>query len=250
MTPALLLDFLKADGNILLGLSSESATPNAIVSLLLELDIHLPTDRNSLVVDHFHHDTLTGGETHDVLLVPAPKPIRNDVNNFFGSDTGVLAVPRAVGQALGAASALLAPILSAPATAYTYNPKEDASEGIEDVFGVGAQLALVSAMQARNSARFTVLGSAEMLEDRWFEATVRGLTGGEVVTGNKQFAASLSGWAFKELGVLKVGSVRHYLNEPQGTSSAPNATFLGQSALSPKIYRIKNDVVRNVPFCS
>jgi oligosaccharyltransferase complex subunit beta len=139
-----------------------------------------------------------------------------------------------VGQTLGNESPLLAPVLRAPSTAYSYNPKED-KEGVEDPFAVGTQLALVSTVQARNSARFTVLGAAEMLEDKWFGADVR--RPGEkkkVKTSNEEFAKEVSGWTFNEIGVLKVGRIEHYLNE-EGISSSNNT--------NPKIYRVKNTVV-------
>lgn len=242
LTPAQLLDFMKNDGNIMLGLSAEVATPTSLISLLLELDISLPTDRSAVVVDHFNHDSASSAEAHDVLLVPPPKAIRPDVVNYFAGENP-LALPHTVGQTLGSASALLAPILIAPSTAYPHSPKNDDGEAMEDIFATGSQLSLVSAMQARNSARFTVLGSAEMLEDQWFDASVRTAAGAESSTGNQKFASQLSGWAFKELGVLRVGQVQHYLNEP----SSGNGTFLGSPELNPKIYRIKNDVVRHLP---
>jgi oligosaccharyltransferase complex subunit beta len=227
LSPNVLLEFLNNDGNILLGLSSDSPTPTAIVSLLLELDIHLPQDRHAVVVDHFKYDAASAPEKHDVIIVEAPKPIRKDVRNYFGGKNP-LVVPHAVGQVLGNASPLLAPILRAPSTAYSYNPKDD-SESVEDLFASGRQLALVSALQARNSARFTVLGSIEMLQDKWFEDIT--VNGKSVPTGNRDFAAQVSGWTFKEFGVLKVGKLVHHLAEG------------GDGEVNPKIYRIKNDVV-------
>lgn len=223
-----LLEFLNSDGNILLGLSADSPTPTAIVSLLLELDIHLPPDRHAVVVDHFNFDAAAAQEKHDVIIVAAPKPIRKDVVNYFGGKLP-LAVPRAVGQVLGAASPLLAPILRAPSTAYSYNPKDD-SDSVEDLFASGQQLSLVSALQARNSARLTVLGSVEMLQDKWFDETVT-LDGKSGPTGNRDFAAHVSGWTFKEFGVLKVGKVEHHMADG------------GDGEINPKIYRVKNDVV-------
>lgn len=232
MTPKILLDFINAEGNILLTLSSSSPTPSALVSLLLELDIHLPSDRNSVVVDHFNYDTLSASEQHDVVLVPRPGILRAGVKNYFGGKTGdVLAFPRGLGQALGNASPLLAPILRAPGSAYSYNPKNDV-ETVEDLFAVGSQLSLISTMQARNSARFTVLGSAEMLEDKWFTATVKGPAkdSKDVKTANREFAKEITGWTFNEIGVLKVVEINHYLMENPEIKNA-------------KIYRVKNDVV-------
>lgn len=243
MTPKILLDFTNAGGNVLLGLSSESGTPSAISSLLLEFDISLPQDRTSVVVDHFHYDTTSAPEKHDVLLVRRPGPLRPDVVNFFGGE-GVLAVPNSVGQTLGNDSPLLVPILRAPATAYAYNPKDEV-ETVEDPFAIGTQLALVSALQARNSARFTVLGSLEMLQDKWFGASVKGIDGKSVKTANRDFARQLTEWTFKEVGVLQVGTVTHYEVSSSLSASANLAenTTTQVGFLNPTIYRIKNDVV-------
>ncbi|KAK4982626.1 oligosaccharyl transferase glycoprotein complex, beta subunit [Elasticomyces elasticus] len=239
LTPNMLVNYINANGNILLALSADQPTPPAISSLLLELDIFLPPDRNALVVDHFNFDKASAAEKHDVLLLTSPKPLRNGVRNYFEVD-GSIAVPRAVGQVLGNASPLLAPILRAPSTAYSYNPKDEA-EAVEELFATGSQLSLISAFQARNSARFTVLGSAEMLENKWFDAKVKSQSGVEGATANRAFAEKLSAWTFQELGVLKVGRVEHYLNEdlPKGTANSSEVGFLD---LNPKIYRIKNDV--------
>nr|POF22332.1 dolichyl-diphosphooligosaccharide--protein glycosyltransferase subunit wbp1 [Quercus suber] len=232
LTPNLLVEFVNAGSNILLALSAEKPTPAAISSLLLELDISISPDRSSLTVDHFNYDSQSAAENHDVLVISSPEHPLKNVKNFF-SVGGLIALPRAVGQLLGNASPFLAPILRAPSTAYTYNPKEDA-EATEDPFATGSQLSLVSAFQARNSARFTVLGSAEALEDKWFSASVKLPGDGKKSekTANQAFAQKLSAWTFKELGVLKVGEIQHYLNEEP--SSNPE--------LNPTIYRIKNQV--------
>ncbi|KAI1080216.1 Dolichyl-diphosphooligosaccharide-protein glycosyltransferase 48kDa subunit [Whalleya microplaca] len=237
LTPNILLDFINAEGNILLALSAATPAPTSLVSLLLELDIHLPPDRQGLVVDHFNYDTTSAAEKHDVLLLPPPGPLRPDVKDFFSplADNGeLLAFPDGMGQTLGDGS-LLTPLLRAPATAYSYNPKEQA-EVVDDLFASGAQLSLVSTVQARNSARFTVLGSADMLTDKWFDAKVKKV--GEtksVNTLNREFAKAVSGWTFKEIGVLRVNWIEHHLNE-EGLSNASN----------PKIYRIKNDVTYSI----
>lgn len=236
LTPKILLDFVKAEGNILLTLSADIPTPSTVVSLLLELDIHLPADRNALVVDHFNHDVLSSAEKHDVVILPRPDPIRPDVRNYFaGSQMGeVIVFPRGIGQTLGNERALLAPILVAQRTSYSYNPKDE-TDFVEDPFAVGLQLSLVSAIQALNSARFTVVGSAEMLEDKWFDGKVKNL-GPSATTGtvNRAFAKEVSGWTFKEIGVVKAGNVRHFLDEKPGATA--NST-------NPKMYRVKNTVV-------
>lgn len=232
---------MKKEGNVLVALSSETSTPTAVQSVLLELDIHIPSDKGALVVDHFNYDATSAADKHDVLLLPFPTLARADVSNYFAGE-GLIAVPRAVGQTLGNESPLIAPILGAPSTAYSYNPKDE-GDIVEDPFAVGAQLNLVSAMQAHNSARLTVIGSAEMLQNKWF-AEKATLDGKAVKTANRDFAEKLSAWTFKETGVLKVGKLVHYLDE--GVSKKVN-TSVGVPENNPKIYRIKQNVVSTPP---
>lgn len=242
LTANILLDFLKDEGNVLLALSSEYPTPTALQSLLLELDIHIPSDKGALVVDHFNYDSTSASDKHDVLLLPYPKGLRSDVKNYFAGE-GIIAVPRAVGQTLGNESPLIAPILRAPSTAYSYNPKDEA-DIVEDPFAVGEQLNIVSSLQAHNSARLTVFGSAEMLQNKWF-AEKATLAGKAIKTANRDFAEKVSSWTFKETGVLKVGKLVHYLDE--GFSKKVN-TSAAIPENNPKIYRIKNDVVSHLTY--
>lgn len=236
------MQFLNSEGNILVALSSANTASSSIVSLLNELDIAIPTDRTGLVVDHFNYDTTSAADHHDVLLLPVPAA-KSGVKSLFdtpesASGEQLLAFPRGVGHVLGD-SPFLAPILSAPRTAYSYNPKEqaDAVSGGPDseLFAAGAQLKLVSGLQARNSARFALLGSAELLSNAWFDAKVKLPASGakSVPTYNREFARRLAGWTFQETAVLRVNWIEHHLNEA-GASNESN----------PEIYRVKNDVVR------
>ena len=153
----------------------------------------------------------------------------------------MVAFPRAVAQELGNNSPLLAPILRAKSSAYSYNPKDEA-ETMDDPFAVGEQIALVSSMQARNSARFTVFGSAEALENKWFDVNIKPDGGKNSKSVNQDFAKQITAWTFQELGVLKVGRVNHHLSSiSEGSAGNSNVTQLGFS--NPSIYRVKNDVV-------
>lgn len=231
------LEFMKSEGNVIVALSSSNTIPSSVQSLLLELDIHTPTDKGALVVDHFNYDSVSAAEKHDVLLLPFPNPPRPDVRNFFAGE-GILAAPKPVGQILGNASPLLAPVLRAPSTAYSYNPKDEA-DIVEDPFATGEQLNIVSSFQSHNSARFTVVGSAEMLQNEWFLADAK-LNGKSVKTANREFAKQVTEWTFKETGVLKVGKLLHYQNEGQN-KKLNTSTAIPEN--NPTIYRIKEDVV-------
>lgn len=228
------MDFVNAEGNILIAQSSTHATSTSLTAFLAQLDITLPFERTGLVVDHFNYDTVSASEKHDVLVLDSPQPIRPGVKPLLSlGENDVIAFPHAVGHALGA-SQLLTPIVRAPATAYSYNPT-DQSEALdpEELFGAGSQLGLVSALQARNSARVVVLGSAEALQDKWFGVKVAKLGGNKVPAANREFAKKLSAWAFQEIGVLRVNSVSHQLK--------------GGNETAPELYIIKQEVVRRGP---
>lgn len=183
---------------------------------------------------------LSAPEKHDVLLLPHPTPPRPDLKTFFGGQ-GTIAFPGSVPQQLGNETPHLVPILRAKNTAYSYNPKDE-SETVEDPFTVGGQVSLVSAFQARNSARFTVFGSLEALENQWFNAKIKGPDGKQCNPSNKVFAKQVTAWTFKETGVLHVGRVEHHLSSING-DSLQNNSFARLEDQNPKIYRIKNDVV-------
>lgn len=238
LTPNLLLQFVKENGNILVALSSQTAAPSSIVSLLHELDLQLPAERTGLVVDHFNYDAASAPDLHDVVLVPAPAPVRPGVAAVFASpdEKRLLAFPRGVAQTLSQ-SPLLNPVVRGPRTTYSYDPKEQAEAVDPDqLFAAGQQLSLVSAVQARNSARVAVVGSVEMLADKWFDAKVKPAdTKDEVATYNREFASGISAWAFQELGVLRVNWIEHHLNEA-GASNVSN----------PRIYRVNNDVTYTI----
>jgi oligosaccharyltransferase complex subunit beta len=212
--------------------------PTSIVSLLAELDIQLPADRTGLVVDHFNYDVSSAAELHDVVLVPPPSALRPDLKDYFGTGAGadeVLAFPRSAGVILGNGE-LLAPVVRAPRTAYLYSTSDQA-ETVDDLFASGAQLSLVATAQALNSARLSVLGSAEMLQDKWFDAKVKKVDGSAAKTFNREFAKRIGGWTFHELGVVRVNWIEHHLNELGGSNES-----------NPSIYRVKNDVVRPASY--
>lgn len=230
LTPNLLVDFVNKEGNILIAQSSTHVTSTSLTAFLTQLEITLPYERTGLVVDHFNYDTVSASDKHDILVVDPPQPIRTGTKPLFALSEGdLIAFPHSVGHSLGA-SQLLTPILRAPGTSYSYNPKEQADVlDSDDLFGAGAQLNLVSTFQARNSARVVLLGSAEALQDKWFGAKVARQGGSKVPSANREFAKTLSAWTFQELGVLRVNSVEH--------------RQLGSNETDSKIYRIKTDVV-------
>ncbi|KAF4980314.1 hypothetical protein FZEAL_3631 [Fusarium zealandicum] len=232
LTPNIILEFVNAGGNVLLTMSATHAVPTSLVSVLAELDVALPAERTGKIVDHFSYDTISAAESHDVLVLDAPANVRPGLKDYFEIPGSLLSVPNAVGHTLGSGP-LLTPILRAPPTAYSYNPKEQADVvDADDLFAAGRQLALVSTFQARNSARVTILGSADMFQDKTFETKVSRIGGKALFPSNREFITTLTAWTFQELGVLRVNKIEHHLQ--------------GDNETNPSIYRIKNDVTYSI----
>jgi oligosaccharyltransferase complex subunit beta len=210
-------------------MASTHVVPSTLAAVLAELDIILPDERTGKVVDHFSYDTISAAKSHDVLVVEAPRNVRPGMKDYFEIPGAFLSVPHAVGHILGN-GALLTPVLRSPATAYSYNPKEQ-NQTIErdELFAAGRQLNLVTVFQARNSARVTVIGAAEMLQDKTFDTKVARRGGQALFPANREFVTNLGAWTFQELGVLRVNKVEHRLD--------------GSNETNPEGYRIKNDVV-------
>lgn len=222
----------------MVALSSSTSVPTALNNLLNELDIHVPAERTGLVVDHFNYDVLSAADHHDIVLLQSPGQYKAGTKNYFGSgsEKDLIAFPHGIGHVLGNGPQLT-PILKAPRTAYIYNPKEQ-SEAVDEVFAAGEQLNLISAHQGRNSARFTLVGAAELFQDKWFDAKVKRPGDKEAVKAwNQGFSRRISGWAFHEIGHLRVNEVEHHLAE-----EGP-----GANVSNPGIYRINQNVV-SIPF--
>lgn len=171
-----------------------------------------------------------------MILLPTPGQYKPGTKNYFGSgsNSDLIAFPRGLGFVLGD-GAQLTPILKAPRTAYIYNEKEQ-SEIVDEVFAAGEQLTLVAAFQGRNSARFTIVGSAEIFQDKWVDAQVKRSGDKEAVKAwNDQFVRRVSGWTFHEIGHLRVNSVEHHLAEEGPLANVSN----------PGIYRINQNAVRH-----
>ncbi|PWW78369.1 Dolichyl-diphosphooligosaccharide-protein glycosyltransferase 48kDa subunit [Tuber magnatum] len=226
LTPQQLLEFTKLGGNVLI-LTSPSSIPEQIRELARELDIGLPP-KDYIAVDHFNYDTVSNSEKHDVVLANRPA-VSPAVHNYFSGKQDDLIAFRGAGHTLGNGP-LLVPILTASRTAYAYDSKEDFAYA-QDPWAAGTQMQFVSAMQARNNARITLVGSADMFSDEFFDMKVQkpGSTESQK-TANKEFCKDVAAWTFGEKGIVKVNAIRHYL------SNEPNAP------VNPNMYRVKNDV--------
>jgi oligosaccharyltransferase complex subunit beta len=75
---------------------------------------------------------------------------------------------RGICQSVGADSELVVKFLDAPSSAYSHNPSANVSSLS---IGAGKDISLVTAMQARNNARVTVVGSLDLLSNALFKVS-------------------------------------------------------------------------------
>lgn len=120
------------------------------------------------------------------------------------------------------------PILKGPRTSYVFDTKEDAVYA-DDPWSAGTQLALVAAVQARNNARLTVVGSDEVFTDEFFDRKGIAMDGTRIASGNREFAQKIVSWTFQETGVLRVAKIEH--------------GRVGAEERNEGIYRVKNELV-------
>lgn len=145
-------------GNLLLAISSE-ITEN-IRNFARELDIEID-ERDTSVIDHFNYNISDDGK--HTLLVSS-----NIVNNEAILSKEVIEGPpvlfRGIGHKVGSVP-LLTRILWANDTAYSYETRDDQVVDREPL-AIGNSIGLISALQARNNARVTLVGSLEFFSDR------------------------------------------------------------------------------------
>eukprot|EP00922_Rhytidocystis_sp_ex-Travisia-forbesii_P041524 GHVS01062020.1.p1 GENE.GHVS01062020.1~~GHVS01062020.1.p1 ORF type:complete len:518 (-),score=47.51 GHVS01062020.1:242-1795(-) len=195
-----LLQFVDDGGSVLLATGASAGGTIRTFANEVGLDFDKP---QSYVVDHFSpfsniSDRHSLVATKDVI----------DNSPVISGDQLEPVVYEGIGHLLNPSNVLTIPILRASATSYCSDSSTTA----------GREILLVSAMQARNSARVTVSGSASLFSDTFFAMS----------RGNRNFAEELVDWTFQRRGVLRWSNVKHHkLNE----------------VVSPYMYRVKDTIV-------
>lgn len=121
---------------------------------------------------------------------------------------------------------LVAPILSASQTAYSGIPNSIVNSM---PFVLGKDMALISALEAKNNARVLISGSLKFFSD-------------EFASRNQEYALQLALWAFQRAGVLKLENTRHFITETQETLET--YTILDDVTYSTDIYE-KDEITGN-----
>ncbi|ODQ68626.1 Dolichyl-diphosphooligosaccharide-protein glycosyltransferase 48kDa subunit [Nadsonia fulvescens var. elongata DSM 6958] len=194
-----LADFFNDGGNILA--ISTAKNPNGHGNILggenirdfaSELDIAI-SPRNSKLVDHFNYDKDLSPIDHDTLILDK----KNFDWTYSANIIEEVTLPilyNGAGAYLGN-SELLFPILSAPSTAYVYNPKDE-SDVLESPWIAGSQSYLIAGSQGLNNARFMWVGSVDLFSNSFVNHK-------SFETGNRKLVNDLTSWAFQERGVLR-----------------------------------------------
>jgi len=187
-----------------LAISSE-ITEN-IRNFARELDIEFD-EQDTFVIDHFNYNISDDGK-HTLLVS------NNVVNNEGILSKEVIEGPpvlfRGIGHKVGSVP-LLTKIMWANDTAYSYETK-DGQAVDQEPLTIGNSIGLISALQARNNARVTFVGSLEFFSDRFFDSPVQKFNSSEPYpkSGNEAFVSDLTKWTLQEKGVIRVTSRLHH----------------------------------------
>ncbi|KAG2211898.1 hypothetical protein INT47_004585 [Mucor saturninus] len=207
-----LVNFVKNGGNILAATGVDPS--DNVRALAAEFDIELDSET---VYDHTHfdnddHSLITTSEFVAPAAIIDSKAIEAPVL-YTGTGLSVGQLP------------LSTAILAAESDAFisdSYNKRTTAT----------GTITLAGAMQSRNNARVTFVGSLDVFSDKLISASINGdseQTYGK--SGNEEFIAQLSQWTFQEKAVLKVvGHSHHKQNDTEQLDW----------------YRVKDDIVYDV----
>ncbi|KXZ51811.1 hypothetical protein GPECTOR_11g252 [Gonium pectorale] len=213
-----ILDFVDSGHNVLMGVSSEAS--EAIRNLAAEFGVDLD-DKGTKVFDHFNYAAKADGTVDHTLLATRDLV---DAPVITGGPYKKPILFRGAAATVPADSELATVVLSAPATAYSHDPKKAMLE--PPSLMAGGAISLVTAVQARNNARMVVAGSVEMFTNEFFSMKVN--VGGESTgSANRKFTVALARWAFQDRGVLVASHLRHHK--------------LGEAA-QPAGYRVNDEV--------
>jgi len=200
--------FVDEGGNVLV--AAGSSMGEALREFASEVGFEAD-EEGTAVIDHLSYDTKDTGR--HTLVVAEPSQLIQCSRMTGGAAKPLLY--RGAGLLLDPENPLVLGVLSGASTSYSHNPEEPVTEFPH---AVGKQTTLIAGLQARNNARVIFSGSLDFFSDEFFLAQVEKVGSEARESGNFELAKSLSLWAFKQNGVLKVESVSHHR---QGESETP-----------------------------
>lgn len=198
-----LIDFMN-DGGDLLAITSPEGVQDDVKLFLNQLGI-FPSPLNHKVVDHFVPTTKQGS-----LLLN-----KTNILNDIVISSEVAEISYTGSSALLSNSQMLVPLLQAPRTSYTV---KRSTGNPDEIYSSGSQSYLAVALQARNNARVSWIGSDAFLSNSEFKA-------------NELFLHDLVDWTFQAKNVIKSTGVLHHHAEYKD---------------SDEIYKLKDEVVYSI----
>jgi len=188
-----LMSFLDSGRNVFLAINENPSKmfKNTILSSGLEV---MP---KSFVADHFSNNELAKDSKNDTYIATRAvfgHPVVAEVENPV--------IFRGVGFNFKEKTQFGLHLLTGEST--SYNSKSH-----------GKTLGLVSAIQLRNNARFTVCGSTEFLTNAFAIESVK-VRGKESPSGNGAFVDQAVAWTFQERGAIRTRNARHFLVDLSG----------------------------------
>ena len=121
-------------------------------------------DKNTAVIDHFAFDTkLDSKGKHTVVYSDSANLARNSVILSDAVLNGPPILFKGIGHKLTGRNQLAMKVLGTGPSAYSYDVEDEEISAAPMING--AEMALVSVLQARNNARIAFCGSLEMFSD-------------------------------------------------------------------------------------
>lgn len=215
------LEFIDAGHNVLIAAGNQLADPIREIASQCNIEFE---ESGTSVIDHVNFDT-SDFEGYHTLLVSSNLV---DAPIIFAKPVDAPVLFRGIAQDIEEDSPLLVSLLSASSSAYS----SAINKPINEISVAGRKISLVTALQARNSARVTFSGSLELFSDNFFNHPVQKYTADGSAkkfdkSGNEAFAKNVAEWTFQERGILRTSNVRHHrVNETE----------------APSMYTIKEDI--------
>lgn len=199
LSPSKIANYVDNGGNLLVGL--DGRVTDTVRSTVAEFGVESDTEETA-VIDHFNYSTDHDEGDHTTLSYSA-SGFYSDSKPFqpaLGKPTDKLLF-QGVGLQVAKTNQLVAPIMTASKTAYSWTPNKVVTSM---PMVLGQEMTLISALEAKNNARVVVSGSLKFFSDEFSD-------------NNEAYALQLALWAFQRVGVLKLENVRHFLSENKET---------------------------------
>ena len=197
-------DFVdNGQGNVLVAASSQVG--DVLRDLGMEVGLELD-ERGTSVIDHLNYDIRDNGD-HTRLVVDPANVIES--NLIVGSKSTTPCLFRGLGMTADPDNPLVLEIMTGSTTSFSYFPEDNISEYPH---AVGKSTLLIAGLQARNNARVVFSGSIDFFSNEFFAVSVKKAISGAKEfeqARNHAFTTALSKWVFREVGVLRVGQVKH-----------------------------------------